>query len=156
MKTNPQALLTAALLSLLSACSQQNLVGPPTVRYGQDACADCGMILSDDRFAAAIINPAPDAPPLLFDDAGCLLAYQRKHPESTPWTHYFHDADTHAWITQDHAFFVKTTRETPMGSGIFAFGSRTAAEALAQSNNTTPQTFAEISQHDPITAAASQ
>ena len=139
----------------LASCGRDAPLGPPAIHYGQDVCAGCAMIVSDDRFAAAIVNPAPDASPLVFDDVGCLLAYERKNPAVAPWTHYFHDANSHQWITADQAHFVITSRETPMGSGIFAFQSPSDAQTLAQSAKTTIQTFAGLS-HVVATASTTR
>ena len=42
------------LLFLLAACAQgATELNPPEIRYGEDVCADCNMIISDPRFASA-------------------------------------------------------------------------------------------------------
>jgi copper chaperone NosL len=146
--------LIAIGILVLGGCNRDVASGPPAVQYGQDACAGCGMIVSDDRFAAALINPAPDAAPLVFDDVGCLLAYEHKNPSAAQWTHYFHDITSHQWLTTDQAFFVKTSRETPMGSGIFSFRSRSDADELARQVKGTVQTFDELSHADATASAA--
>jgi copper chaperone NosL len=48
-------LLWATTLSvmLLAGCVQGSATpAPPEIRYGQDVCADCNMIISDPRFAS--------------------------------------------------------------------------------------------------------
>ena len=74
MNAGKRMLAVGGLLVLLTACGQDAPAGPPTVRYGQDPCAGCGMIISDDRFAAAWVDPAGEAAPRLFDDGGGMGA----------------------------------------------------------------------------------
>jgi len=42
---------------LLGACGgRQGALQPPEIYYGQDTCARCGMLISDPRFAAALLT----------------------------------------------------------------------------------------------------
>ena len=153
MNICPRALLAGAILALAAACSHQNPLGPPDIHYGTDSCAGCGMIISDDRFAAAIVNPTPDTAPLLFDDIGCLLAYEQKNPAPAPWCHYFHDARSHRWIAADQAFFVKTSQQTPMGSSILCFQSPADAAAEARQNKTDVFSYSELLREEAAASA---
>src|SRR5262249_9466691 len=58
---------------------------PPTVRFGEEACASCRMIIGDEHFAAALVAPTGDA--LKFDDIGCLVEHEagRLRPEVAYW-----------------------------------------------------------------------
>jgi len=152
MSTWLRLLMVGLMLAMAASCNRQSVIGPPQIRYGQDACTGCGMIVSDDRFAAAIINPDPDGAPLVFDDIGCLLTYERKNPACGPWTHYFHDATSHQWVKADEAAFVKTSRETPMGSGIVALQSPSDTENVARAGKGAVCTFAELL-HESVAAA---
>jgi hypothetical protein len=108
---------TIALLT--GGCGNHVPPGPPIIHYGQDACAGCGMIISDERFASALVISTTDAPALLFDDIGCMLRYEHDQPALSV-QRFFHDAETRKWIDESHAALHKSGRNTPMGSGLIA------------------------------------
>lgn len=66
MKTLVKALIPAALL-LLAACGQDK--GPVEIKYDRDACENCGMIISNPRYAAEL-RLAADNSTHKFDDIG--------------------------------------------------------------------------------------
>ena len=117
--------LVAAFL-LPAGCEDD---GPPTVRYGQESCAHCRMIVNDDRFAAALVTPAGDA--LKFDEVCCLIDYLATNPGAakTEWVRGYQSGD---WHDARQALFVHGPRlQTPMGSGLAAVPTRGHADALA-------------------------
>lgn len=64
----------APVLSVLVACSLTGCdAGPEPMRYGQDECVDCKMIISDKRFGAEIITRKGKV--LKFDDLGCMIGF---------------------------------------------------------------------------------
>ena len=58
------------LLSLVVACAPGK---PEAIAYGSDACNYCRMLISDGRFAAAIVTVHGRT--MKFDSIECLLAY---------------------------------------------------------------------------------
>ena len=128
-------LLVMVVLTLLAAgCSQATEIKPPTIRYGEDKCADCDMIISDERFAAAAIREinAGDYESLLFDDIGDLVRYMAQHNDQKFVAAYVHDYDTKAWIEAEKAVYMDSdTLKTPMATGLAASSSQSGAEALA-------------------------
>ena len=128
-------LLVMVVLTLLAAgCSQATEIKPPTIRYGEDKCADCDMIISDERFAAAAIREinAGDHESLLFDDIGDLVRYMAQHNDQKFVAAYVHDYDTKAWIEAEKAVYMDSdTLKTPMATGLAASSSQSGAEALA-------------------------
>ena len=103
---------------------------PPDVRYGVDPCDRCGMIVSDERFAAAYVTSTGVT--RRFDDLGCMTSFLVEQPEavSALWVH---DEESRAWLRGPQATFVRTTSIiTPMGTGIVAVASATRAQALAE------------------------
>lgn len=69
----------AALAGLaVPGCSQQN-EGTEEIHYGREACAKCGMIISDPHFAAEI-RGGPDLALAKFDDVGCAVNWLEKKP----------------------------------------------------------------------------
>lgn len=123
-------LLLLALAATACGAQKPAELRPPDIVLGEDTCADCGMSITDLRFAAAAVTP--DAQSLLFDDIGDMLRYRASHslPEGTAY--FVHDYDSREWLPADLAFYVQSsTLHTPMGSGIAAFAVKTRAEAMA-------------------------
>lgn len=124
----------ALTLLLLAGCSRTDIDAPPTVHYGESMCAECGMIVSDERFASAIIirDDRGRLDTIVFDDVGDQVIYEKARPELDIVRRWVHDYATSAWIPAESAYFVKAaTIRTPMASGIVAFADRAAAEAMA-------------------------
>jgi copper chaperone NosL len=123
-------LLLGAMLAW--GCGQPETDGPPNVRYGQDECIHCGMILSEERHTAAIVHlvDGDRRESLLFDDIGDLIDYEIEHPELRIHRRYVHDLDTKQWLDASAAAIVHAPGlHTPMGSGLAAFASRESASA---------------------------
>ena len=58
LRSNSVLVATVTLVMAAAGCSSSDPTAPPTVYYGQDVCVMCGMIISDERFAAAMIVDA--------------------------------------------------------------------------------------------------
>jgi copper chaperone NosL len=117
------------IAGLLSGCGKPDLSQPPTVRLGEEACAYCRMIISDQRFAAAIVDEDGEA--FKFDDIGCLVQYADEHvqPGAVSWVHGF---DGQKWVNARGATFVYSSRiVSPMNHGLAAFADARAAAKLA-------------------------
>ena len=103
--------MTFFLLAL--ACARDPLA-PPDVKWDVDACTDCGMLVSDPGYAAAIVQK--DGTMLPFDDAGCLFRYVVAHkPEIAAM--WFHDGTNDRWLRESEVAFTTSSR-SPMGSGL--------------------------------------
>lgn len=121
------ALIVAALL--LGACAAAD--GPPTVALDRTACAHCGMLVSDLRFAAAFrLRPGEEA--LVFDDIGCMLEEWRQAGDTSAAVAWAMDADG-TWVEASAATFVRGLIRTPMGGGTVAFRDPEAAAPYAAS-----------------------
>ena len=127
-------LLLSALL--LAACTRgATEATPPAIRYGEDTCTECNMIISDPRYAAGYAYEiAPGRyESLAFDDIGDLLAHLEQHREHKVVAWYVHDYTTEEWLDATTAYYVLSNEiHSPMGHGLAAHASRAAAEALAQ------------------------
>lgn len=125
--TRRRFLVFSAAAVLVGCRRGSGTTTPPTIRYGRDVCAQCGMIISDARFAAAAT--AADGSSLVFDDIGDLLAYQRAHaPE---WVVvWVHDYETEEWLRAEEAWYLLGGEvHSPMGWGIAAFADEESARA---------------------------
>lgn len=133
--TTVLALTLGALSAGMAGCQRPELTGPPELRLGRDQCIECGMIINEDRFSSAAIVDAGTGrgrEHYLFDDVGCMLDYEREHPEIAFIELFAHDANTRAWLPAHEATFLLTDPSailTPMGSGIAAYSDIAAAEA---------------------------
>ncbi|UCC51087.1 MAG: hypothetical protein JSV68_18550, partial [Anaerolineaceae bacterium] len=67
MKRWEVLIFTTLALFLFVGCGQTtNLEEPPQIVYGQDVCERCGMIISEEKFAAAYWTAGGEA--RRFDD----------------------------------------------------------------------------------------
>ena len=116
---------------LLAACAPKSTEPqPPEIVYGQDMCDECGMIISEAKFAAATLLTSGEA--LKFDDIGDMIMHHMDHPEDQVKAWFVHDYKGEHWIRGETAYFVKSDRlKTPMGGGVAAFENKAAAEAFA-------------------------
>lgn len=126
-----------ATLTTLHGCGERELSGPPELRAGRDQCAECGMIITDERACAAIlIDIGGRREHRLFDDLGCLVDFKDAPREA--WTEIATFAADHAsgrWLTIEEAnFLLADTRRlmTPMGSGYVAYADESAAHKAIQ------------------------
>ncbi len=141
------ALFWLALLSLLAglllvSCSADpDLDEPPDIRYGEDTCDRCQMIINEARYAAAYVTA--DGETRRFDDIGGMVAYNGEMAEDAA-VYWVHDFETEAWLKADEAVYVKSDHPTPMGFGVLAFASREQAQTWATGNDGLVMTFTEL------------
>ena len=113
-----RAMLWIVTSLLLAGCEGRPSARPPTIRYGEEPCVQCRMLIGDARYAAALVTAAGEAQK--FDDIGCLIRYQAQHPES-PQAVWVRAYRADEWLAADQAVFVHSTElATPMGSGLVA------------------------------------
>lgn len=110
---------------IVSGCAERDLTKPPKIGYGRDICAQCRMIIEDERFACAAVSA--DGRYLKFDDIGCMAANERENGQALrAWTR---DAEGDGWIAKEKAVFVHSKDlVTPMGYGLAAFSTEGRAK----------------------------
>lgn len=144
-----KTILLTLLIFYLSACGggQIDPNSPPEIVYGEDVCSRCGMIISDTRFAAALVveKGSNDYEHLLFDDPGEMFAFAAEEGEATKiarW--YVHDYNSREWLDGTSAWFVLSAGvQSPMGFGVAACADEAQANALAQSSGGRVLSFAQ-------------
>ncbi len=129
--------LGPTLITTLAAagCGRTDPAAPPTVYYGQDVCAMCGMIISDERFAAAMIvtGDGDRAESRLYDDIGCLLDDDTSRDAADILARWVHDFRTLEWRDATTATYVHSSDlHTPMAFGLAAVGDPAAVRPLLQ------------------------
>jgi copper chaperone NosL len=102
----------------------------PSIRFGMESCAHCGMIIDDRRFAAAWTAPGGES--RHFDDMSCLFASEEQEALPPGARHWVADFETHEWLDATTANYVVSGEiRSPMASGIAAFRTAEAAERTA-------------------------
>lgn len=147
-----KTVLLIFLILLLAGCGgaavDPNV--PPEIVYGEDVCDQCGMIISEDRFAAALVveRAANDFEYMLFDDAGEMFAFVAKdNGESKIASWYVHDYNSREWLDAQSAWFVLAeSLQTPMGFGVAACAHEPEAQSLAQEWGGEVLTFAQAAE----------
>ncbi len=116
------------LLLILAACSGSNSDQPvpPTIHYGEDICEFCGMIISEERYAAAYVTVAGHGH--AFDDiVDMVQAHLEKQEDVSAF--FVHDYNDKNWIRAEIAYYVLSQElPTPMLSGLAAFTSAERAQ----------------------------
>ncbi len=122
----------AAALALAACAPQSTEPQPPEIAYGHDLCDNCGMLISEPRFACASL--LTQSAYRKFDDLGCLAMYHMDHPNEQVTAYFVHDYYSERWMRAEGATYIHSPRITsPMGHGLAAFSSREAAEGFAKS-----------------------
>ncbi len=136
LKHTTPALLCALCASVaftLGGCDRQDTIKPPVVRYGEDECAVCRMIVNDDRYAAALItlDQRGRYESLVFDDIGCIFEYEAANPDALILARYVRHQSGSEWLDASEAEFVHSRDiHTPMAFGLAALASLDEARAV--------------------------
>lgn len=107
--------------------------GVPRIRYGEETCDRCRMIISEKRFAAAYRTEAGEL--RKFDDLGCAILHREALKEAATqfWGYDFEES---GWLDARQAFLVRSPDLiTPMGFGIAALPTAVKASALVEKVN---------------------
>lgn len=139
--------VAVALALAAGACGEPpDPLAPPEIVYGEDVCDACGMILSDERFAAATVVDAAGGPePRRFDDIGEMFSYHLEYAEPAVLRWYVHDHDSLAWLDATTASYVRGDGiRSPMGSGLAAFATADRAAAFATEVGATVVSFDDL------------
>jgi len=130
--------VAGALGALVWGCTRAEVSGPPSLRLGRDECAECGMIISEDRCSSALlVERAGGREHVLFDDIGCMLDYEHENTDLRVVGGFVHDYVTRQWTGSAAAAYLfapEANLGTPMGSGMVAFSSREGAAKAKESS----------------------
>lgn len=129
--------------SWLSGCE----VKPEPVRYGQDECAECRMIISDQRFGAELLTRKGRV--YKFDDLCCMKAFVKRGAVlpaevKVELASDFQRPNQFLPVTEAY-LLVSDQLKSPMGSDCAAFASEAARqEAQAALGGGKPVRWAEL------------
>ncbi len=118
---------------IIHGCGGEPDPGPPTILLGDSPCVECGMIISDERFATAtMVEGQRGVEPMLFDDFNCQLNFEKKYPDLDVVTRWSHDHATSTWSATREGWFVRSDKiHTPMASSLAFFADRADADQFA-------------------------
>ena len=134
--------LVWALSGLFAAGCAASSGGPPTIRYGESACAECHMLINEARYAAAAVTRTDE--PVVFDSIECLVRYLRRDGTSLARV-WVHDYGANQWLVSDEALYVVSPElTTPMGQGVVATASAPEAKRLADTVHGRVLRFAQL------------
>ncbi|GBC92497.1 hypothetical protein HRbin15_00967 [bacterium HR15] len=129
------------LLVLLAGCQQA--APPPTIRYGEDACAHCRMIINEAPYACAVETQQGEI--RKYDDFNCMFLDSGQSKPKRYWVHDYNKPDR--WLDGVKAYYVRAEElQTPMGSRTLAVATREEAEHKAQLLKGKVFTFEQIRQ----------
>jgi copper chaperone NosL len=109
---------------LIFGCSKDTDIKPAEIKYGQDVCAVCSMIISETLYSSQYI--LTDGKVKKFDDIGCMMENikQTKDELDKISAIFVRDFISNNWINAKNAHFLRSKKIiTPMGHGIIAFES---------------------------------
>jgi copper chaperone NosL len=143
------ATVSAALLLitvLLPACTKR----PAALEYGTDACAYCGMTISDRRYGAVFVSDKGRS--YKFDAVECMvgsLAPGEKFADVT--VHSFHVADySNPGLVVNAAgasYLVSPAVPSPMGANVSAFATRGGADSVRAEKGGDVMDWTAIQEH---------
>lgn len=125
-------ILLFTVLLLATACGSEASAEPtpPEIYYGEDVCEFCGMIVSEERFAAGYVTEAGQE--YVFDDIADMVQSHLKQQRDVA-AFFVHDYNEHTWIRAETAHYVQSPDlTTPMLSGLAAFSSAEEAKQFAE------------------------
>ena len=106
-------------LVLVIGCEPRNKEKLPIkVTWDRDLCTECRMALSDNRYAAQIVDTKGKN--FLFDDIGCAVIWLRKQEWKESARIWVSDVQTTQWIEASKANWLFGDEHTPMGYGFSA------------------------------------
>jgi copper chaperone NosL len=118
MTTAERVLVGVACVAWV-ACTSAGQQAAAVLDTRNDTCAQCRMVVSDQRFAAQIVAPGEE--PRFFDDLGCLRTFLRGTARPSDALAYVADHRTKQWVTAATAVYVRNDQvSTPMGSHLLA------------------------------------
>jgi copper chaperone NosL len=117
---------------------------PAGINRGQDACAQCRMVIVSQATAAQIVSPGEE--PRFFDEIRCLTDYLSQASASLPDDTAIYVADHRSgeWVEAGHAVFTRTAITTPMASGVIAHADAASRDADPAARGGAPIAASEI------------
>jgi len=106
------------IILFLLACTNGKNFQPAKITLDRDTCAHCHMIISDERFAAQLIDDHFNV--YKFDDFGCALDWAKNNPNIKIEKYYVRNFEKKEWLDAKTSYWIKGRASTPMNYGYIA------------------------------------
>jgi len=106
-------------------------IAPAELVLDEEACSHCRMAVSQKLFAAQAVSRSGRTD--FFDDIACLAKWAPEQTQGEEWGLFVVDQESGEWLDARAALFMRSDDlDTPMSSGLAAFGTRERAESAAR------------------------
>lgn len=130
----------------LMADDEPAFAAEPELAFGQEACANCGMLIDDPRFAGAWIEPGNRQQH--FDDIGCLVSWMSQVPPPEGTRYFVRNYADDGWLRGESAHFAMSEDfRTPMAYGAVAFENESAARRAGDKLGAHYSNWAGLAEH---------
>lgn len=123
------------ILINFSAC---NNTPPEPIKLNTDKCSNCGMTISDIKFATELFTTKGRVHK--FDDIDCMIKYSNKNKAKTSASEFYVSdyIGANEFIVAKNAVYLKNENfKSPMGGNTVAFSKKDTAVAFGQKYNST-------------------
>lgn len=117
------------LFVALSSCETSK---PEPIKLNSDNCDNCGMTISNPKFAAEIFTKKGRA--YKFDDISCMINYKNDNKEKTEGSNFYISdflGDNHLMPAETAVYIKGEKIQSPMGGNIAAFNNTDNANTYA-------------------------
>lgn len=132
-----------ALVFVLSACGAPQ---PAKVVLGQDMCVECGMVVSDARFATQVLSKTGKA--YKFDSIECMVAFLAGDELAKDQIHSIWVSDylkPGTWLRAEEARYLQSANlRSPMGLNLSAFKTLNDLESVRAETNGLERRWADL------------
>lgn len=144
MKYLSAFILAGGIATLIVFAQCQPSASGPVAIEANDMCSFCRMSISEERYAAELIDENGEV--FKFDDIGCMANFikQKRNNVRIDAT-FVMDFDRRDWLRAEDAFYVRSAElKTPMNGGMAAFSDESSAQAAVAKYHGTKLGFAEV------------
>lgn len=111
------------------------------------------MVYEDRSSCALLVERDGRREHVIFDDIGCMIVFRHDHADDTKVAEtWLHDHATRRWIAADDAHILAADPDrlmTPMGYGLAAFQTASAAEEAKSKYGGTVSSFSRAAEYHP-------
>jgi copper chaperone NosL len=106
-------------------------IEPAELVLDEEACSHCRMAVSQKLYAAQAVSRSGRTD--FFDDIACLAKWAPTQTQGDDLGFFVVDQESGEWLDARAAYYMRSDElDTPMSSGLAAFGRRERAEAAAR------------------------
>lgn|SRR5687767_463187 len=125
LKSGAPLRVTYLIIGTIVLANCQERAVEPLALSPEDMCDYCKMAISQNRYAAELIDTEGEA--FKFDDIGCMSNFVNRNTAKAA-AYFVMDFDERQWIKAEDAYYMRSPElTTPMNRGIVAFKDQSRA-----------------------------